>query len=77
VERKTICKGLPEVRLKMIDRFRAAKGSGLLNMCLDEKVIGTPLSFSRCITLLRTVGDAIPTAVPGVDQGALMIWKTM
>jgi hypothetical protein len=60
----------------MIDRFRAAKGFGLLNMCLDEKG-GTPLSLSRCITLLRTVGDAIPTAVPGVDQGALMIWKTM
>jgi hypothetical protein len=63
--------GLPEVRLKMIERFRAAKGFGLLNMYLTRK-IGTPLfpPLESLHHILQAVGDAIPTAAPGVDHGA-------
>jgi ubiquitin carboxyl-terminal hydrolase 9/24 len=65
--------GLPEVRLKMIERFRAAKGFGLLNMYLTRK-IGTPLfpPLESLHHILQAVGDAIPTVVPGVDQGAAL-----
>ena len=63
--------GLPEVRLKMIERFRAARGFGILNIYMTQK-LGTPMfpSLEALHQILQAVSDAIPAAAPGVEQGA-------
>lgn len=62
--------GLPEVRLKMIDRFRQENGFALLNQYLVER-INTPF-FPRLDSLhqiLQAIGDAVPGRTPGTDHG--------
>lgn len=62
--------GLPEVRLKMIERFRSESGFALLNRYMEER-INTPL-FPRLESLyqiLQAIGDAIPARTTGADHG--------
>jgi hypothetical protein len=65
--------GLPEVRLKMIDRFRQEQGFSRLHRYMLER-INTPLfpSMESLHQVLSALGDALPnrsTATPA-EQGA-------
>lgn len=67
--------GLPEIRLKMIDRFRQEKGFALLNQYMVDR-IRTPL-FPRLESLhqiLQAIADAVPgIRSPGTDHGPAAI----
>lgn len=66
--------GLPEVRLKMIDRFRTENGFALMNQYMVDR-INTPF-FPRLESLhqiLQAIGDAVPSRSPGTDHGSAAI----
>jgi len=62
--------GLPEVRLKMIDRFRQENGFAQLHRYLVNR-INTPLfpKLDLLNQILQAIADAIPGRAPGTDHG--------
>jgi Ubiquitin carboxyl-terminal hydrolase len=66
--------GLPEIRLKMIDRFRQERGFALLNQYLVER-INTPFfpKLESLHQILQAIGDAVPGRAPGTDHGQAAI----
>lgn len=63
--------GLPEVRLKMIDRFRQEQGFVRLHRYMLER-INTPLFPNMDVLhqVLSALGDALPNRSTAADQGA-------